>query len=677
MPLLAVSWPAWIRANPSAASETTPTDSGSHSNASEPSEDEDNDVDIETVTVETTVDEAESVDDPRYPSGWATRLETSKQFGKGRDLSDSLERVSGLSIRRQSSLGQPSFAHVRGGNPRQLTVRLNGIRLGAPAGVGFDLSSVSTSWIDEMTVYRGAAASIFGSGALAGTLALETASPRGDGWNASGTAMAGSFGTIGGAAEAKLASAHAGVTLDASWRGAEGDFTFIDDQGQSHTRLNNSHNRLVTHGTGGVEIDDHELTGTVVVERGTRGAPGPSEYQQQYRRAHVHRRRLIATTGWKRRNLVSGSWGAIDGRVDAGYVDRRRQYDNSEPFVGSEPVDTTADHRSFVLRARGDLFLAFGNIAHLTLEGRFDTFDANYQWRGESELSTDRTTLAAGLSDEWLLFDEALSIIGGLRAEMIRDRDATRVPLIPSAGLIWRALPWLTAKGNVARTHRVPDFDELYLRTETIRGNPDLEPERALQWDLGLEIEGDDWPLGGRIAFFQSDIRETILFLPETAYLYRAQNLEGATSLGLETALRAQPLDSLDLRVSYTWTRAHLDATPGVQLPHRPEHRAHLRGSLELAAWPPFDSLESLQLTATGQFRSRVNLGNFGRLTNPAFGTLDLGLSVAPSPWMTWGIDVHNITDHRRGADSLQRPLPGRAIYASMSLQYGTLSKVD
>lgn len=630
---------------------------------------------IPEVTVESAVEETESVDDPTFPSGWATRLEPSDEFGGGGDLSDSLEQVAGLSIRRKSSLGQPAFASIRGGNPRQLTVRLNGIRLGAPAGVGFDLGSVSTRWIDETTVYRGAAASIFGSGALTGTLALETERPRGRGWRVGGTAMAGSFGTIGAATEGSIASEQAGLQMDASWRSADGDFPFVDEQGESHVRLNNGHGRFMAHATGGVEIDGHETTGTVVLERGMRGAPGPSEYQRQYRRARVDRQRWIATAGWRRRGLVSGSWGALDGRVDVGYVDRQRRYHNPEPFVGGEPIDNTSDHRSISARARADAFWSFGNIAHLTLEGRFDTFDADYQWRGASRLSARRTTLAGALTDEWLLFDEALSLIGGLRAEFVRDRGEVRTPLMPSAGLIWRAWPWLTAKANVARTHRVPDFDELYLKTETIRGNPELAPERALQWDAGLEIGADHWPLEGRATFFQSDIRETILFLPETAYLYRAQNLEGASSLGVETSLRARPLEPLDLRGSYTWTRAHLDATPGIQLPHRPEHRAHLRGTLELAGWLVFDDFESLRLHATGRFRSRVALDNFGHLSNPAFGTVDLGLTVAPSPWMTWSFDVHNLGDHRRGADSLQRPLPGRAFYASMTLHHGTRSE--
>ena len=51
----------------------------------------------------------------------------------------------------------------------------------------------------------------------------------------------------------------------------------------------------------------------------------------------------------------------------------------------------------------------------------------------------------------------------------------------------------LRLKGNVERSYRVPTFDELYLDEGTLRGNPDLRPEDAVNFDLGVELSRARW----------------------------------------------------------------------------------------------------------------------------------------------------------------------------------------
>jgi len=625
--------------------------------------------------VTTVAEAADAAAQSRRPSGWITRLELDDTFAAGGDLGRELSRVEGVAVRRRSSLGQPAYATVRGGSPRQLAVHLNGIRIGAPAGIGFDVGGLSTASIDSVDVFRGSAAAPWGSGALTGAMNLEMRPPEGSGWETSATSMGGSFGTVG--LSARAAGAGNGVRGDvaASWRQSQGDFQFVDQQGTSHTRVNNGHRQLAAGGTIGGEVHGGDLTAALLHEDIQRGTPGPSEFQDAFRRAQLESRRTVGTVRWNRRGIASPDWGVVDLDLVAGAVHRPLHYSNPDGFPAGTPVDNRSKHSSFEARARLDSYFDAGNIAKLNLGFRTQHFRGDFDSGESSAPSADRQTLSLGLSDELLLFDEALSLLAGLRAQAVSGRRGFEFPLIPSGGLIWRPAEFVRLKANLARSHRIPDFDELFLRTETIRGNPDLEAERALNADLGLQLGGPDGPARGTLTFFHSDIRDMILFVPQTAYLFRAENLSSATARGIEASGSVELRRHFRLRGSYTHTRARLDSLPDVQLPHHPAHRGSISSGVELAGLGPLDSLRSLELTAEMTARSSVHLDNFGSLENGPYAQVDFGAAIRPNRHLTFGLQLRNATDNRHGADFLQRPLPGRSLYGSIQLREGTLSQ--
>lgn len=636
-------------------------------------EDDSND----TLEVQTTVDTGESVQVPRMPSGFTTRLTPGDALSDGEDLGDVLESAAGVTIQRQAGPGHPAYLSLRGGNPRQATVLFNGTRISAPAGLGFDVGSFSTGWIDSLEIRRGASAIVDGSGALTGSLHISAHAPEDPGGRAVARGLGGSFSTVGlsgtvsdgtDTADGGSDDAFVSAEISGGLRASQGNFEFVDDQGVTRTRLNNDIQSLNLMAATRGQFDDSTVNTALLVESDRRGAPGPSEFQRSQRRARIDNRRAIATAQWSSTGIAAGDWGVADVDAQAGYIDRSLDYANPNPLLGSDPVRNDTEWRSLSAGAGADVLWSAGVISHLTLDTRFSTYAAEYSAANADDIDTDRQTIGIGLSNEILLADDDLSIVAAARSEIIRG-DRTATPVMPAAGLIWRALPWLTAKTNVAYSHRMPDFDELYLRTGAVRGNSDLDPERSVGWDVGLVTESDDFPLQGGLTFFQNDIFRSIRFLPTSAYEIRAVNLGGARSHGLEAFLDAAIGNRWRAHGSYTWTRAALDALPDVQFARQPRHRARLETSVNLGDYTPFDRLDSLQLDASGHYRSRVNLDNFGNITNPPYWRLDVGASVSPEPWLRIGLNIRNVNDYRRGADSLQRPLPGRAIYGSLRLQ--------
>lgn len=641
--------------------------------------------DDETIRVETRADADESVEDARFPSGFVTRIDLEDRPA-GSDLSDALARVAGIRMRRASSFGQPAFASIRGGNPRQLTVSLNDMRISVPSGYGFDVGSLALSGIDSVDVHRGSSATVYGGGALTGALNLRTAPPGDEGWTASAGTMAGSFGTMGLRGQTAYATENASVQVDANWRRSEGDFGYRDPQGTDHIRINNDHEHLSLLAAGEFDLGDHQLESTLMFDGGNAGMAGPAEFEHAFSEARVDTLRAIGQLKWSSRGISSGDWGVMDAHAAVGYQQRDTDYRNPNSFPGGARVRDTTRHSSVSVRGGVDTWFSFGDMLHATVEARREGYDSTHDdVSSESRLAAERFTIAPSLANEWLLLDENLSVVTSARLETIHERIMTQqtptlgaldgqswTQFIPAAGLSWRVDPMVTLKGNAARTFRAPDFDELYLDIVGIRGNPALEPERASNFDLGVGLGDANEVVSGEVVGFYNDIDEMIQFVATTAYLFEAQNLGSGRSFGLEASMHWRPLERLALGSSYTWTESALDGLDGTLFPGQPRHRAtaHIRADLDSVGW--LGSLPGLALHSAAHWRSSVNLDPFGNLDSPAYWTVDAGAQVRPLDWLELAINVRNITDNRWGADSLQRPLPGRAVFVSAGAAAGT-----
>ena len=225
---------------------------------------------------------------------------------------------------------------------------------------------------------------------------------------------------------------------------------------------------------------------------------------------------------------------------------------------------------------------------------------------------------------------------------------------------------------------------ELYLDTEFVRGDPDLSPERALMADLGVRMHTPDdiprylLPERLELVAFSNLIHDQIAFVPASAYLILARNFDRVRARGLEASLDYEPLSSIRLTSSYSFTQTYRPAlTPRVQLPSQPVHRADARLFIELARLFSLQKTPALTLSSRASWRSAVNLDTFGSQRNPAWLRLDAGLNYRPLTWLSFQLDIANLLDYQRAVDSLQRPLPGRAVFGSVSIQKDVKNRHD
>jgi len=162
------------------------------------------------------------------------------------------------------------------------------------------------------------------------------------------------------------------------------------------------------------------------------------------------------------------------------------------------------------------------------------------------------------------LFDELVDVSGGARVTHISDIDETNYTL---EGAVSAKVPGDTGTrlhASIAEGFRAPTLFESKGTTIDFNtgipvrvGNPDLDEEESLSWDVGVEQAFFEDRFVADLTFFQIDADETIIFdFANNTHL----NGGGGKTQGIELSLLAKPTDWLLFRGAYT----HLDRAEGL-----------------------------------------------------------------------------------------------------------------
>ena len=199
------------------------------------------------------------------------------------------------------------------------------------------------------------------------------------------------------------------------------------------------------------------------------------------------------------------------------------------------------------------------------------------------------------LQDEWVVNPRWL-IIPSLRWDYNSEFGNE---LTGKLGTTYKITKDLRFKANVGTAYRAPTASELYFswqhlptpRMEVhLNGNPDLKPEKALNFDLGFEFEQDK--TFGKITYFHNKVDDlinlntitTARFIPGFGRRMIANgtygNIDSATMQGVELEARQALGSGFTLRGLYTYLDARNNNT-NARLPGRPYHKASLQLSYD------------------------------------------------------------------------------------------------
>ncbi len=206
-----------------------------------------------------------------------------------------------------------------------------------------------------------------------------------------------------------------------------------------------------------------------------------------------------------------------------------------------------------------------------------------------------RPELSGSISAKWRP-TERLGVSVVIREEMFGKEWTPIIPALFIDGLISKTGN-IVAKASISRNYRFPTLNDLYFLPG---GNPDLKRESGWSYDAGLSFSvgrSGIYSLSGSATWFESYIKDWIIWLPTTKGFFSPENIKDVHAYGVElkadldVALSKQW--QLGVNGTLSWTpsinngepRTPADRSVGKQLPYVPILSSTVTGSLSWRKW--------------------------------------------------------------------------------------------
>lgn len=270
----------------------------------------------------------------------------------------------------------------------------------------------------------------------------------------------------------------------------------------------------------------------------------------------------VMTTMTRSRSTINTIYGDVD----------------AEYYIGSKWLLTAsvALHQHFVTSRDKSLVLQDGN-------------------KGVVGYNQARVELSGTVTAKWRP-SERFGISAVLREELFGNDFTPLIPALFIDGVISKRGN-IVAKASVSRNFRFPTLNDLYFMPG---GNPDLKHESGWTYDAGLSFavgkEGV-YRLTGSATWFDSHIKDWILWLPTVKGFFSPRNIKDVHAYGVELQgdlnVALAPELKLILNGTFSWTPSINEGEPmspadksvGKQLPYVPELSATVNGRLEWRKW--------------------------------------------------------------------------------------------
>jgi len=639
-------------------------------------------------------------------------LDAQRLAGRGLTADEAIARVSGVQVRRSGGLGSASVFSIRGLEGERIQVYING-NAADISGNAFSLDNLPLQIIERVEVYKGIVPAIFGGDGLGSAINVVTIHPEGGYIDAGYTV--GSFGQhqVALVGQRPIArNTELAATLNVDW--AENDY-IMDNPFRPGLVVRRDHDRL-RRLLGGLALHLHQTwfdeiaieAGVVLTEREIQGV------QTNIQHARVSSGLGVVVMEAVRDGALDGRLalrtGLVGGVTNAALLDTsavRYEWDgatrpspNGRGEIGFFPSDS--DNRTFLVRWRGATTYRFSDRHALSASWFLDRtafrpsnpLANDFAGRNVSDNPGDQASAVVGFSHEWKMFGGRLTNIIGTRGyaywsegtpsslfnpstsepELIKNQTVTAGA---SEAIRYRFTPSILGKASVELAHRLPSTAELFGDGLLILAAPNLKPERAVNLNLGVQI---DTNFGGRrlqaeVSTFWSRLSDMIRLGPGLGGTAAYSNLGTVRIAGVEAEIQGDVTNWFFVRAYGTYQDARdvLATTPGTSVPNptydlRIPNLPYLYGGLSAEVYRNdlFSKGSRAKLfyeslfTEEYFFAFEVSQRQERRI--PRALTHNVGGEIA---WLNQGItisaEVQNLTD----ADILNlfnQPLPGRAL---------------
>ena len=478
-------------------------------------------------------------------------------------VQDLLREIPGFSVNQQGSHGAVTQVRIRGAEANQVLVLINGIEVNDLAqGSEFDFSQISTNDIERIEIVRGPQSALWGSDAMAGVIHIITM-PNTDDSSFDASLETGSFSTQRATFSANLGSSRHQTKLSVDYLDSDG--TNIARNGNEDDGLEN----LTVSLAGRYAASDNlSLSYTIrhtdktsefdAIDFFTTGLPVDADYETDS---------TYLYSGVSITQIVSDS---IDHSLKASRTDTDNKTSASNPdkdetsgvrdtfryqfnyLDGANHLSLRVEHETEEYKQRGTS--SFFGDPNQNLDAKTDSFAAEYRYVGERFNYS-----LSGRHDKNSEFDDSNS---------------------------WRMtgnfkLSQATLFASVGESIKNPTFTERFGFFTNFIGNPDLEPEESLHWEIGARTSLLNDKLELAATYFNADLENEIngfVFDAGTGG-FTSGNIDGESKRkGVELAFGYTQSERFDLRATYTYLDATQQGFNGSDVTEvrRPEHTGSL-----------------------------------------------------------------------------------------------------
>jgi vitamin B12 transporter len=566
-------------------------------------------------------------------------------------VSDLLRLSPGVSVSQSGPLGSQTQVRIRGAESNHTLIFIDGIEVNDPAASGdFRFETLLADGVERIEVLRGPQSALWGPEAIGGVVSVTTRQP-GDGAALFGQAEAGSFRTFRGGAGASSGSEAGGVVAQASYARSRG----IDAVGAGGER--DGYDNLTLTAKGVLRPSPASELGFVA-----RYSDAETEFDgvdpATFLRANTldeTRIRGLALRGYGEVAVLDERWShRIEGQhLNTDNINRRGadflNRDDAERLKGVyQTAFETGPHR---------LVAAFEHETQ-----RFRADDRAFLGATNQRQRRRQNSLVA---EYRFTLGETFAATASVRHdENSKFKDATT----------WRAT-FAGELGGGFRTHASygegvtdPTFTEQFgFFPGSFVGNPDLRPESARGFDIGIGWSNDG--LAADLTYFRADLDDEIITtFDSVTFLSGVANATGESRRqGIEASLDARANDWLRLAAAYTYLDAEEGRVAGAAR-SRELRRAKHSGSLTATA--EFDGLTLAGSVAYVGKRRDTDFDTFRDVTLGDYALVTLSGQYRLSDALELTARVENAGDSDY-QDVFGYATPGVAAFAGLRVRWG------
>lgn len=493
----------------------------------------------------------------RYPGSVTVITNAQLEARQTRDIADVLRDVPGVAV---AGVAGQTQIRLRGSEANHVLVLVDGIEVSDPFAGEFDIGTLAADVGARLEVLRGPQSALYGSDAVGGVVAYETAR---------GSSIAGLAGRLEAGTQGTANGAVRYGAFGAGWDAAL-SAVVVSTDGQPNARGGTrdiGRDSYTLAGKGSLAVTDRlELRAAVRFIR-TEGPFNNSDFDASSPRFGL----TIDSPGTRFTN--EAFYALVGARLDM--LDGRWTHD-----LSAQMADITRD--SFAAFGRtsgsaGDRVKLSYVSAFAPGEGHSVTLAADYEQEGFRNTTPGgfafngrREIEQVGLVGEYRYSGEALDLSAAIRHD-VNDtfRDATTYRL----GAGYRLTDATRLRAAAGSGIKNPGFFELYGFVDgRFIGNAALRPERSEGWEAGLDQQlGEAASLA--VTYFDSKLEGEIFttFPPPAFIATPANRTTTSTQRGIEVSLNARLAAAWSLDAAYSYLDAEEN---GVEEVRRPEHIA-------------------------------------------------------------------------------------------------------